>query len=412
MKKLILFIHGLGGSADGTWKKFPDLMSEDAELAEQYDVREIDYGSGAFWSKPSLATCATILKTKIENDYSAYSDSDIALIAHSQGGLVARFYIAERIISAQPLRVSRLLTFATPHHGSGFATWLKWVPFASQQTDDLDPNSEFMRALAVAWGQAKAERRVLTKYVVAAGDAFVGQVSAMGPWSPGYEVVSGVGYLKVVKPGTAGDTSVLIAKKFLVEEGLQPGGVEADYTAPLLSRPYLPSNDRTRFIFSARVLPFIARDAEKTILADFLGGPEQPFRWMVMHGSGGVGKSRLALELCLAVRDEWHAGFLAQEGQEPDWGRWQPLMPTLIVIDPAARDTVRTGQLLRALAGRGPAEGTARLAAPVRILLVERTGEGEWLKKIMGDETKKARLALARAPDLPLATIDDPWQSS
>jgi hypothetical protein len=107
--------------------------------------------------------------------------------------------IAERINSVQPLQVSRLLTFATPHHGSGFATWLKWVLFASQQTEDLDPNSEFMRALAVAWGQAKADGRVLTKYVVAAGDAIVGPVSAMGPWSPGYEVVGGDGHLAIVK---------------------------------------------------------------------------------------------------------------------------------------------------------------------------------------------------------------------
>ena len=72
---------------------------------------------------------------------------------------MARYYVAERINSVQPL---------PPHHGPGFATWLKWVLFASQQTEDLDPNSEFMRALAVAWGQAKADGRVLTKYVVAA----------------------------------------------------------------------------------------------------------------------------------------------------------------------------------------------------------------------------------------------------
>jgi hypothetical protein len=128
----------------------------------------------------------------------------------------------------------------------------------------------------------------------------------------------------------------------LLEDSLLPGGVEADYQAPLLRFNHIePKKDpqTVRFIYSARVLPFIGRDVEKNILADFLGGLEQPFRWMVMHGSGGVGKSRLALELCLAVRNKWHAGFLPQEGQEPDWGRWQPLMPTLIVIDYAARRT-------------------------------------------------------------------------
>jgi hypothetical protein len=39
MKKLVLFIHGLGGSADGTWRKFPALIGADADLVGQYDVK-------------------------------------------------------------------------------------------------------------------------------------------------------------------------------------------------------------------------------------------------------------------------------------------------------------------------------------------------------------------------------------
>jgi hypothetical protein len=38
MKKLVLFIHGLGGTADGTWRKFPELIRADTALAELYDV--------------------------------------------------------------------------------------------------------------------------------------------------------------------------------------------------------------------------------------------------------------------------------------------------------------------------------------------------------------------------------------
>ena len=283
MKKLVLFIHGLGGSAKGTWKNFPVLIGSDPALADQYDVAAFEYSTGGIGSKPSLAKIAAILKTEVDNRYPAYSD--IALIAHSQGGLVARYYIAERLNSGQPLRVSRLLTFATPHQGSGFASWLRHVPLASQQAEDLDPNSDFLLALAVAWGQAKPEQRgLLTKYVVAAGDAIVGQVSAMGQWDPGYEVVGGDGHLAVVKPETADHTSFLIARKFLLEDGLRPGGVEPDYRAPRLRFNHVEARENTRFIYSARALPFIGREAEKDVLADFLGSPEQPFRWMVMAG--------------------------------------------------------------------------------------------------------------------------------
>jgi triacylglycerol esterase/lipase EstA (alpha/beta hydrolase family) len=115
VKKLVLLIHGFGGTGDGTWLRFPELLRQDAELAQQYDVKAIDYISGAFGSQPGLLDCAAILRTEIENRFPASAYSEIALIAHSQGRLVARRYVAEWINSAQPLRVSRLLTFATPH---------------------------------------------------------------------------------------------------------------------------------------------------------------------------------------------------------------------------------------------------------------------------------------------------------
>jgi hypothetical protein len=408
MNKLVLFIHGLGGDAEGTWQKFPGLMRADSEISKLYDVKTCNYSTGFFGSKPSLATCAGILKTEIDSRYSDYSD--IALITHSQGGLLARSYIAERLNSGQRLQVSRLLTFATPHYGSGFATALRRLPFTSQQTTDLDPNSQFLQSLGIAWGQAKADRRVRAKYVVAAGDAIVGPVSAMGSWNPDYEVVNGVGHRAIVKPETAQDTSFLVAKKFLLEEPLLPGGVDADYRAPLLRLNYVEPKETTRFIYGARVLPFIGRDAEIDKLANFCGAPRQPFRWIVLHGSGGVDKSRLALELCLAIRDYWHAGFLPQEGDEPDWGRWQPLLPTLIVIDYAARDTERIGKLLRALSGRGPADGTSRLSVPVRVLLIERVGNGDWLDNIVGTGTTKAQVEACHAlGDLHLLAISDPW---
>jgi hypothetical protein len=284
------------------------------------------------------------------------------------------------------------------------------VPFTSSQVKDLDPNSEFLRALSVAWGQAQADKYVLTRHVEAADDAIVGKVSAMGQWSPGYEVIGGVGHIAIAKPESVEDTSFIIAKNFLLEESLLPGGVEADYRAPLLRLNYLEAKESTRFIYAARVLPFIGRDAEINKLAEFLGHPKQPFRWMVLHGSAGVGKSRLALELCLALRNEWHAGFLPHDGDEPDWGRWQPLIPTLIVVDYAARDAPGTAKILRALSGRGAPDGTSRLLAPVRVLLIERAGAGDWLDKVVGSGLEKARVEDCHmSKDLQLITLSDPW---
>ena len=102
MKKLVLLVHGLGGSAEGTWRAFLKLIESDTELSARYDVRSFHYDTSLFGSTPSLQTCADTLKTDIDTRYKDYSS--IAIVGHSQGGLIARWHIAERINSRRPLR--------------------------------------------------------------------------------------------------------------------------------------------------------------------------------------------------------------------------------------------------------------------------------------------------------------------
>ena len=83
------------------------------------------------------------------------------------------------------------------------------------------------------------------------------------------------------------------------------------------------------------------------------------------------------------------------------------MTPTLIVIDYAARDAAHVGEIVRALAGRIARDGDVQqLAAPVRLILLEQTSGGNWLDRIIDAD---AHTELARAPDLPLKTVSDPW---
>ena len=225
VKSLVLFIHGLGGSAKDTWLEFPKLVEQDAELAALYDARMFDYRAAMFGAAPSLQTCAEALGTEIENRYSGYSS--IALVAHSQGGLIARWYIADQINSGRALRIDRLLTFATPHQGAGGASMLSWIPGVSRQTKALGPNSEFMQALGLAWSQAKADQKIATLYVGGDSDRIVGPMSARGE-APNSAVVVGAGHVQVVKPSSSEASSFLVAKAFLLDDSWRPSGVEAD----------------------------------------------------------------------------------------------------------------------------------------------------------------------------------------
>ena len=110
-------------------------------------------------------------------------------------------------------------------------------------------------------------------------------------------------------------------------------------------------NERDRFVFDARQIPFIEQPNIYAELHDFLNS-DKPFAWKIIHGSGGVGKSRLALEYCLNKAGGWDCGFLRRNATQPNWDRWQPDTPHLLVIDYPSADQQVVANLVQCLAAR------------------------------------------------------------
>jgi pimeloyl-ACP methyl ester carboxylesterase len=117
LKNLVIFIHGIGGSATGTWGKFPNLVLGDTELANKFDVDMFEYKTGFLSAVPPLTEVARELASYIE--IKQKNHKEVVLIAHSQGGLIAQRYICDVLALDPhvPLTIARLLTFAS-------ATWL------------------------------------------------------------------------------------------------------------------------------------------------------------------------------------------------------------------------------------------------------------------------------------------------
>jgi len=101
-----------------------------------------------------------------------------------------------------------------------------------------------------------------------------------------------------------------------------------------------------------------------------------PVAVRLLTGAGGVGKTRLALELCLRLKAlGWHAGFLLSDCEVSSCEKLVYQIrasdrPCCVVIDYAE---TRQGVLLATL----KALVNAQLVKPVRILLLARDG-GEW----------------------------------
>jgi hypothetical protein len=153
------------------------------------------------------------------------------------------------------------------------------------------------------------------------------------------------------------------------------------------------------FFYGARDIPFVGRETEMTHLDDFLYS-DASFSWQLIHASGGSGKSRLALELCLAVGGIWDAGFILLPDTAIDWASWQPLIPALLIFDYAAKDVDTVKVVLAKLSNRNDFEW------PVRVILLERQDQGPWVDKLLSDQWIRAS---RYDEDLPLTPLNDTW---
>lgn len=134
------------------------------------------------------------------------------------------------------------------------------------------------------------------------------------------------------------------------------------------------------------LIPLFGRDRELAGLHSFADHPDG-FRWLVLTGDGGVGKTRLALSFAgLREEDGWNAGLLSAEGlghwvRHSGFPRWAPLTDTLVVVDYAASKVGTLKSLLERFAGwaMDDAAGTK-----LRLLLLEREGtkDGGWVNNL------------------------------
>jgi tetratricopeptide (TPR) repeat protein len=136
------------------------------------------------------------------------------------------------------------------------------------------------------------------------------------------------------------------------------------------------------------------RDEELADLRGFVSGAGL-FRWRLMVGEAGMGKTRLAIEFAKQLQSEGlHAGLLDGHGldlfvRSAGFAGWRPPVPTFITVDYAASKKKSLRALLQHLAGleldSGPEAGEVSRTPPVRLLLLERHGDEDkgWMEDLL-----------------------------
>lgn len=145
---------------------------------------------------------------------------------------------------------------------------------------------------------------------------------------------------------------------------------------PLLNPAVAEASGFARLLYSAEKIPFVGRSTELSLLKQFASDRES-FRWWAMLGSSGTGKSRLLLEFCKKLNDEWTRGWWTKD-RSFDFDTWTPDRPHLLIIDYVIGREKEIGRLFDSILTRQQAGG---LLYPVRIILLERF-PGDWLFKL------------------------------
>ena len=170
-----------------------------------------------------------------------------------------------------------------------------------------------------------------------------------------------------------------------------------------LRAPYLDPDDVRGPLRLLRadygLVPFQPRD-ELTILRHWCSqaASNQQTGLAIIDGTGGSGKTRLALELAQRLHDQgWYAGLLLHSIEGTSWSQsveWLAgvVSPILVIVDYADARAEDTKALMRAL--------TSRTGGAV-VVLTARTVEGEWLREIEGSLQRDGQVLRQRRFDLP-----------
>jgi glycosyltransferase involved in cell wall biosynthesis len=219
MKKLILFIHGLGGNPEKSWGSFSNLLKMDKDLESKYDIKYYTYPTAIFrfpWSTryPKIHDLADALRTQINNRYSFYQE--IILICHSLGGLIAKKYVAEQIKNNNECKIKLLILFATPNNGAHLANLAAELSFFHTQLIQLCKNSDFLEDLNGDWSSLHLESKIPARYIYGTLDTIVDKSSAISfSGNKDIETVH-ANHSNIIKPLNSESDSFLIVRNLLI----------------------------------------------------------------------------------------------------------------------------------------------------------------------------------------------------
>ena len=216
----VVYVHGLF-SDSAAWDQMDRLVESDSKLSAVARYR-FKYDSsmksrGVMRETPTLDSVSDSLHTFLRH---AVVESEVVLVCHSQGGLVALRFLARRLQDAVTWdgpEIRLVLLYACPQQGSTFGSRVRRFLFDDHaQAKSLkpfdQPTADSIRAVLTHTSSLTGTLSDLVVTAVAgASDGIVTPTSARGYWEIA-ETVPG-DHSTIIRPSTRQDQNYLVLQK-------------------------------------------------------------------------------------------------------------------------------------------------------------------------------------------------------
>lgn len=284
---VVVFVHGLSGSAITTWAAMAKCVSEDADFANvemdyyTYPTRLIRLPFTP--PLPGLRDLADGFRTFLEERHRF--KKNVLIVAHSLGGVIARQTIVSAFRSGHLNNITKLALLASPSTGSQLANVGSVVSFAHRQLKQLCRDQHGLAAINIDWEQMKIEEKIQVKYILGGSDRVVPSESA-APYigRDNKAVLINADHRSIVAPDDAQDIRYKTVKRFLLDDSVAGQKVPTS-TITSIKRIADPLFD----VYTPKEEPYYLVRSFDNVLSNVLASGHV---WL--SGESGIGKSAAA----------------------------------------------------------------------------------------------------------------------
>lgn len=285
---VVVFVHGLSGSAVSTWGKMTACINGDPDFTGMavdyynYPTRLVRLPFTP--PLPGLRDLADGLKTFLEERHGARSA--IYIVAHSLGGLIVRHMVTSTIRSGRPSNIKKIALLAVPSTGATLANVGSLISFPHSQLKVLCKDEQALSTINIDWEQLKVEDSVQVRYIMGGCDRTVPSESA-APYigRDNRSVLINADHRSIVAPDDKDDIRYKTVKRFILGESQNLAKENTSPSPFNFERPADPLFD----VYTPKSEPYYIARSFDGVLSEVLA---RGHVWLT--GESGIGKSAAA----------------------------------------------------------------------------------------------------------------------